>query len=200
MYKRIFSKHSFQYPLLTHPYYLYTTTMASLTPEHLVRELYLKPGDRAADIGCGTGVYTIALAREVGDMGQVYAVDVHREALHTLASTLDKRGIINVEMLWANVEKSIPIDAYSLDAVVLSNILFQLDSIDKALSLIAKLIKPEGQLLVVEWSDSHRGIGPHPSHVVQEEHAISLVEAHGFRLVRRLPAGDYHYAFLALSS
>jgi ubiquinone/menaquinone biosynthesis C-methylase UbiE len=174
--------------------------MSFLTPEHLVRELYLKPGDRVADVGCGTGVYTIALANEVGNMGQVYAVDVHREALHTLAGTLDKRGIINVEMLWADVEKAVPIDAYSLDAVVLSNVLFQLSSIDKALSLIAKLIKPEGQLLVVDWSDSHGGIGPHPSHVVQEEHAISLVEAYGFRLLRRLPAGSYHYAFLAISS
>ena len=174
--------------------------MSFLTPEHLVRELYLKPGDRVCDIGCGTGVYTIALAQEVGAMGQVYAVDVHREALHTLAGTLDKRGIINVEMLWADAEKAIPIDAYSLDAVVLSNILFQLDSIDKVLSLVAKLLKPEGQLLVVEWSDSHGGVGPHTSHVVQEEHAISLVQAHGFRILKRLPAGDYHYAFLAISS
>lgn len=174
--------------------------MSFLTPEHLVRELYLKPGDRVCDIGCGTGVYAIALAQEVGAMGQVYAVDVHREALHTLAGTLDKRGIVNVEMLWADVEKAIPIDAYSLDAVVLSNILFQLDSIDRALSLISKLIKPEGQLLVVDWSDSHGGLGPHSAHVVQEEHAISLVQAHGFRILKRLPAGSYHYAFLAISS
>lgn len=174
--------------------------MSFLTPEHLVRELYLKPGDRVADIGCGTGVYTIALAQEVGAMGQVYAVDVHRDALHTLAGTLDKRGIINVEMLWADAEKSISIDAYSLDAVVLSNILFQVDSIDKVLSLVAKLIKPEGQLLIVEWSDSHGGVGPHLSHVIQEEHAISLAQAHGFRLRKRVPAGDYHYAFLAISS
>jgi ubiquinone/menaquinone biosynthesis C-methylase UbiE len=174
--------------------------MSFLTPEHLVRELYLKPGDRVADIGCGTGVYTMALAQEVGAMGVVYAVDVHREALHTLAGTLDKRGIINVEMLWADVEKAISIDAYSLDAVVLSNILFQLENVDKALSLIAKLIKPEGQLLVVDWSDSHGGIGPHTSHVVQEEQAISFAQAHGFRILRRLPAGDYHYAFVAISS
>jgi ubiquinone/menaquinone biosynthesis C-methylase UbiE len=174
--------------------------MSFLTPEHLVRELSLRPGDRVADIGSGTGVYTIALADEVGAMGQVYAVDVHRDMLHTLAGTLDKRGIINVEMLWADVEKSIPIDAYSLDAVVMSNILFQLDSTDKALSLVSKLIKPGGQLLIVEWTDSHGGLGPHPSHVVQEEHAISLVEAHGFRLQRRLPAGKYHYAFLAISN
>lgn len=173
--------------------------MSFLTPEHLVRELYLKPGDRVADIGSGTGVYTIALANEVGTMGQVYAVDVHREALHTLAGTLDKRGILNVEMLWADVEKSIPIDAYSLDALVVSNVLFQLQDQDKVFSLIAKLIKPEGQLLVVDWSDTHGGIGPHISHVIPEEKAIKLAQAHGFRILKRLPAGDYHYAFIALS-
>ncbi len=170
-----------------------------LTPDHLVKELYLKPGDRVADIGCGTGVYTIALAEQVGTMGQVYAVDVHRDALHTLASTLDKRGIINVEMLWADAEKNIPIDAYSLDALVLSNVLFQFEDVDKAFSLVSKLIKPEGQLLVVDWRDSFGGIGPHSSHVIQEEQAIQLVQSHGFRLLKRLPAGDYHYAFLALS-
>ena len=142
------------YPLLTINRYLYTRRMSFLTPEHLVKELYLKPGDRAADIGCGTGVYTIALAEQVGAMGQVYAVDVHREALHTLAGTLDRRGIINVEMLWADVEKSIPIDAFSLDAVVLSNVLFQLEDRGKTLSIIAKVLKPEGMLLVVDWTFS----------------------------------------------
>mgnify|MGYP000479082060 CR=1 FL=1 len=174
--------------------------MSFLTPEHLVRELFLKPSDRVADIGSGAGVYTIALAQEVGITGQVYAVDVHREALHTLAGTLDKRGIVNVEMIWADAEVAIPIDAYSLDALVLSNVLFQFKHIDKALSMVAKLIKPEGQLLVVDWSDSHGGIGPHQSHVVQEEQAINLVQKHGFRILKRLPAGDYHYAFVAISS
>lgn len=170
-----------------------------LTPEKLVRELYLKPGMRAADIGCGTGVYTIALAEQVGEMGQVYAVDVHRDALHTLAGTLEKRGIMNVEMIWANVEKSVPIDAYSLDAVVVSNVLFQLENIESFLSHVSKVLKPEGQLLIVEWSDSHGGIGPHKDHVVPEELAEQLVLKHGFRMLKRLPAGDFHYAFIALS-
>lgn len=173
--------------------------MAFLTPQHLIRELYLKPGDRVADIGCGTGVYTIALAEAVGAMGQVYAVDVHRDALHTLAGTLDKRGIINVEMIWADAEQAIPVDAYSLDALVLSNVLFQFSDIDKVLSLITKLLKPEGQLLVVDWSASHGGVGPHKDHVIDEETAVTLVQRHGFRVLKRLPAGDYHYAFLALS-
>jgi ubiquinone/menaquinone biosynthesis C-methylase UbiE len=170
-----------------------------LTPDHLVKELYLKPGDRVADLGCGTGAYTISLAQEVGEMGQVYAIDVHREALHTLASTLEKRGISNVDTVWADIEKGVPVDAYSLDAVVMSNILFQLEDIDKALTHVSKILKPEGQLLVVDWAHSHGGIGPHPSHVVNEERAESLVQKHNFRILKRLPAGDYHYAFIALS-
>jgi ubiquinone/menaquinone biosynthesis C-methylase UbiE len=173
--------------------------MAFLTPQALVRELYIKPGDRVADIGCGTGVYTIELAHAVAEIGQVFAVDVHREALHTLAGVLDKQGIHNVEMIWADVEKGIPIDAYSLDAVVVSNVLFQLEDIDAMLSYLAKLLKPEGQLLVVEWSHSHGGIGPRADHVVPESKAEGLVQRHGFRLLKRLPAGDYHYAFIALS-
>jgi ubiquinone/menaquinone biosynthesis C-methylase UbiE len=170
-----------------------------LTPDHLVRELNLKPGDRVADLGCGAGAYTIALAREVGDIGQVYGVDVHRDMLHTLGGTLQKQSLLNVELLWADIEKGIPVDAYSLDAVVMSNILFQLEDIDAALSHVAKIIKPEGELLVVDWSASHDGIGPHADHVVSEEEAEALVQKHGFRLVKRLPAGDYHYSFIALS-
>lgn len=171
-----------------------------LTPDHLVRELYLKPGDRVADLGCGSGAYTIALAREVGEVGQVYAVDVHREQLHTLAGTLERQNFMNVEILWADIEKGIPIDAYSLDAVVMSNVLFQLSDIDAALSYVAKILKPEGELLVIDWSQSHGGIGPHASHVVVEERAEELVRKHGFRLEKRLPAGAYHYAFIAVSS
>lgn len=170
-----------------------------LTPDHIVRELNLKPGDRVADLGAGSGAYTVALAQEVGDMGQVYSVDVHREQLHTLAGTVEKRGILNVEFLWADIEKGIPIDAYSLDAVVMSNVFYQLENIDAALSYVAKILKPEGQLLVVEWSASHAGIGPHPSHIVVEERAESLAQKHGFRIVKRVPAGAYHYAFIALS-
>lgn len=171
-----------------------------LTPDHLVRELYLKPGDRVADLGCGAGAYTIALAREVGDMGMVYAVDVHRDMLHTLAGTLERQKLMNVEILWADIEKGIPIDAYSLDAVVMSNVFYQLEDIDAALSYVAKVLKPEGALLVVDWTRSHGGIGPHMDHVVPEDKAEELVRNHGFRVEKRLPAGDYHYALLARSA
>lgn len=170
-----------------------------LTPTQLVRDLYLKPGSKVCDIGCGTGAYTVALSREVGEIGQVYALDIHREALHTLASTLERQNIMNVDVIWADIEKTTPIDKYSLDAVVMSNVLFQLEDIGAALQNVASLLKPEGQLLIVDWSSSHKGIGPHQDHVVTEAKAEELISKNGFRMLKRLHAGDYHYAFIALS-
>lgn len=171
-----------------------------LTPDHLVRELYLKEGDRVADLGCGTGAYTLALAGEVGTTGQVYAIDVHRELLHTLTSTLERRDVLNVDSMWADIEQHIPLEKYSLDAVVLSNVLFQVHDIARVLQSVATLLKPEGQLLVVEWSGSHGGLGPHKDHVITEEAMETHCRQHGFRIHKRLPAGDYHYAFTAIAS
>lgn len=170
-----------------------------LTPDHLVRELYLKPGDKVADIGSGTGAYTIALSKEVGEVGHVFAVDVHRDMLHTLEGTLNRMSILNTDIVWADIEEEIPIDKVSLDAVVLSNVLFQLEKKGKALDHIHDILKPEGQLLVVDWSHSHGGVGPHADHVLSEAEAEDLVQKSGFRIVKRLPAGSYHYAFIALS-
>jgi ubiquinone/menaquinone biosynthesis C-methylase UbiE len=152
-----------------------------------------------ADIGCGGGAYTIALAHEVGEVGQVFAVDVHREMLHTLAGALERQKLQNVDILWADIERYIPIDAYSLDAIVLSNVLFQLGNPNQAMEHIEKCLKPEGQLLVIEWSESHGGIGPHEDHVIDQNYAEQLVQKHGFRILKHLPAGDYHYAFIAIS-
>lgn len=170
-----------------------------LTPDHLVRELSLKPGDTVADIGCGTGAYTIALSKEVGDIGHVYAVDVHRDILHRLEGTLERQNILNVETVWADVEQGIPIEAYSLDAVVLSNVLFQLSDMDSCIRYVSKILKPECELLIVDWSDSHGGIGPHKDHVIKEEDVEQLISKYGFRVLKRLPAGDYHFALIAIS-
>lgn len=171
--------------------------MSFLTPESLIGELYLKEGSHVADIGCGSGAYTMPLSRAVGILGQVYAVDINRDMVHTLALSLEKNNIKNVDVIWADVEKDTHIDHYSLDAVVLSNVLFQLENIDKAIENISRILKPGGQLLVVDWSDSYGNIGPIEERIVKEEKSEEYVKKYGFRVLKRLPAGKYHYAFIA---
>ncbi len=173
--------------------------MAFLTPKHLVEKLNLRVGASVADIGSGSGAYIESLALAVGDEGKVYAVDIHKDMLDTTKKSLEERGFQNIDIIWADIEEGIYLDSYSLDAVVLSNTLFMLEDKKRALKEIKRVLIPEGLVLVVDWSKSHSGIGPHTDHVVTESEAEDLFVEASFRIVSRLPAGSFHYAFLAKS-
>lgn len=56
---------------------------------------YVRPGDTVLDIGCGTGLFTLALARRVGDTGRVIAVDLQEEMLEILKEKAQKEGLIS---------------------------------------------------------------------------------------------------------
>ena len=171
--------------------------MAFLTPAHLIERLYIKKGSAVADFGAGSGAYTIELAHAVTDTGKVYAIDIHRDLLQTLEHTAHKMGLLNIETVWADLETNTYIDSYSLEAVILSNILFTLEHPEKAIEEAGRILVPSGRVLCVDWSGPHEGIGPHPLHVVSEAKAEELFTKHGFQIGERLPAGDYHYAFIA---
>lgn len=170
-----------------------------LTPEHLVEKLYLKAGDRVADFGAGVGAYTLALSSSVTDTGKVFAVDVNRDLLSTLEGTAQKMGYLNIETIWADLESNTFIEACSLQAVVLSNVLFQTEHPEQVVQEVARVLMPKGSCLCVDWSASHGGVGPHPSHVINEERAEALFTKLGFSIGERLPAGDFHYAFIAIA-
>jgi ubiquinone/menaquinone biosynthesis C-methylase UbiE len=168
-----------------------------LTPEHLVERLYLKRGAKVGDFGAGAGAYAIALAEAVGDEGKVYAIDLHRDHLQTLENTVRKMGFLSIDTMWANIEDGTHLDAYTLDAVVLSNVLFQIERKDDVLKEVERVLIPGGRVLCVDWSSSHGGLGPHKDHVFPEAQAEELFTRHGFSIGERLPAGDFHYAFIA---
>jgi ubiquinone/menaquinone biosynthesis C-methylase UbiE len=173
--------------------------MAFLTPASLVNTLALRSGASVADIGSGSGAYLAHLARAVGEEGKVYAVDIHKDALVSTKKALNEMGYQNIDIIWSDIEEGLYLDSYSLDSVVLSNTLFMLENKEAAIKEIKRVLIPEGLVLVVEWSQSHNGIGPHKDHVVREVEAENLFISSGFRIVKRLPAGHFHYAFLAKS-
>ncbi|HXP62584.1 MAG TPA: methyltransferase domain-containing protein, partial [Dongiaceae bacterium] len=61
-------------------------------PGLLIGRLPLKPGEVAADIGCGTGYLTRRLANKVGGGGRVFAVDIQPQMLELLATNLASLG------------------------------------------------------------------------------------------------------------
>jgi ubiquinone/menaquinone biosynthesis C-methylase UbiE len=167
-------------------------------PLHVVRMIGVHAGSRVADVGTGSGAYALALARVVGEEGRVYAIDVQKDMLTRLANEASKRGYKNLEMIWGDVDRTggSKIADHSLDIVLFSNVLFQLEAKDIALQEMHRILKPEGVLAIIEWSDSFNGMGPHPDEVVTAAQAKHLADAAGFSLRQDFAAGTHHYGIL----
>jgi ubiquinone/menaquinone biosynthesis C-methylase UbiE len=138
-------------------------------------------GGTWADLGAGTGAFTLALAELVGPGGNVIAVDRDRGALRDLERAL-RPGGATVRTLAADFTKSIELE--SLDGVVMANSLHFVRDKAPVLGLVHGMLKPSGRLLLVEY-DADRGNAwvPHP---MSFETWRALADANGFTGTREL--------------
>ena len=64
-------------------------------------KLGLKPGDTVADLGAGSGYFTLRFAKAVGPQGKVYAVDVAPEMLDYIRQRAQDDDVKNIQLLQA---------------------------------------------------------------------------------------------------
>ena len=151
-----------------------------------------------ADFGAGSGAYSLALAHRVGTSGRVYAIDVQRELLARLKKTADEHSMRTIEIIHGNLDEvggSKLRDSY-VDAVLMSNVLFQSEHAKNMIAEAVRILKPAGQLLLIDWSESFGNLGPAAGHVVRESEARDYCERAGLELDKTEKAGDHHYGLL----
>jgi ubiquinone/menaquinone biosynthesis C-methylase UbiE len=169
-----------------------------LSPNQILSQLDLKSTMVAADFGCGGGGWTVPLARILRD-GRVWAVDIQSEVLSALESKLQLHRIYNVKKVVADIERGVPqISSSSVDLVLMSNLLFQVDDKMAVFKEAERVLKEGGKALVVDWV-KNAPFGPKEGTVSKEE-AREIAESAGFRFEKELPAGGYHYALLFVKS
>jgi ubiquinone/menaquinone biosynthesis C-methylase UbiE len=167
-------------------------------PHRNVGALGVEPGMKVADFGAGSGAYVLAIAGALAGSGHVYAIDVQRDLLRRIKTEAHARGYKNVDVLWGDLE--IPggsklADA-SVDLVLISNLLFQVEEKARVLSEARRIVRSTGRVGIIDWSDSFRGMGPHKNDVVKKEEVLALARAEGLELIREFPAGAHHYGLL----
>lgn len=167
-------------------------------PKSNVLQLGLREGMKVADLGAGSGHYSLAAAGCVGSDGRVYAVDVQEDILKHLIDSAHRIGLRNIEAVWGNVERKggTKLKDQSMDAAILSNVLFQLERPEDTIAELLRILKPGGRLLVVDWAGAYGGMGPHPSQVVSEHAAEELFITGGFHKLKDFRAGAHHYAIV----
>lgn len=162
-----------------------------------IEVLGLVDGMKVADFGAGSGFYTIAAAKKVGIGGRVYVVEIQKEYIDKVAAAAANEGLRNVETIWGNLDKigGSKLKDETIDRVIASNILFQIEpeNRDNFALEIKRVLKKNGKLLLVDWSDQSP-IGPkalvHPSEV---ENIMSKI---GLTLEKSFDAGNHHYGLI----
>jgi ubiquinone/menaquinone biosynthesis C-methylase UbiE len=123
------------------------------SPDKLIERSGIKPGMTVIDLGCGSGAFTTAVARVVGEQGRVYAVDIQPAMLQQLKRKLlkpENRDIRNIELKEAGAYE-LPVADESIDLVYMVTVLMEIPDRGKALREIRRVLKPGGTLAVTEF-------------------------------------------------
>ncbi|MBI3888815.1 class I SAM-dependent methyltransferase [Candidatus Nomurabacteria bacterium] len=163
-------------------------------PVKNLKTLGLAENDIVADLGAGTGFYSVA-AGAVVPRGKVYAVELQKDFLDTIKHKVKEAHLSNVEIIWGNIEKlgGTKIADTVVDVAIASNVLFQVEDKEKFIEEIKRILKPNGKVLLVDWSEESimKGGG-----IVPREKARTMFEKKGFAWVRDIDAGAHHYGII----
>jgi ubiquinone/menaquinone biosynthesis C-methylase UbiE len=170
-------------------------------PEENLEKFGISPGTIVADIGAGTGHYALAAAKMVKGLemeGKVYAIDVQKDLLDRLKNEANREHLTNLEIIWGNAEKvgGTRLKDSSIDVVIVSNIFFQVEDRVNFAKEIYRILKGNGRVLFIDWSESYGGIGPHKDAVFAENQARDFFETNAFLIEKGLSVGSHHYGLV----
>lgn len=168
-----------------------------LKPEDAIESWDIRPGEKIADFGCGAGFFTIPIAQKVGAQGAVYAIDVRQEALGATQTKIKLFRLANVNLIRANLEtpRASGLKDASIDKVIITNILFQVDDKNSILLEAFRILKPKGTLLLIEWNDENK-TGPVLPSTINRKEAEKICGGAGFILYKDFFAGSHHYGLI----
>jgi ubiquinone/menaquinone biosynthesis C-methylase UbiE len=120
-----------------------------LRVDEVIAALELEPGDVIADIGSGSGVFTVAMARAVGPTGVVYAVDIDQEMIDFVLERARQQGLTNVVGVMAEYDDP-KLPRRDVDFAFYHRTLHMIEHRQVHLEATAKYLAPDGRMVVVE--------------------------------------------------
>lgn len=161
-------------------------------PDEVVAALNIKQGEVIADLGAGSGYFTFRLARQVGDTGRVYAVDVSPEMIVNLNRRIRDLKVGNVVSVLAAPDDPLLAEA-SVDRFYICNTWHHIDSRDPYLVLLRRMLKPGGQIIMVDFKKAETPVGPPMELRIDRDDLVREMERNGFRVEAEHTFLPYQY-------
>jgi len=156
---------------------------AEEAPSKAIAALQLRPGQVVADIGAGSGYYTMLLSAAVGARGRVYATDIQPEMLALIKKKLEQHPVTNVELVLGTATESRLPDG-SLDLALMVDVYHELAQPQLFLESLNRAIKPDGRLVLIEFRKESAWVPIREEHKMSVREARVELEAEGYRFDR----------------
>jgi ubiquinone/menaquinone biosynthesis C-methylase UbiE len=180
----------------------YNNTMDFISPKKIIQSLqqgpyFFSPESVVVDFGAGKGTYAELIVPLLGEKGALYVVDIHKDLLKRVRDDISSPLI---RLVWADIERPLSsgLPGESVDFVIFSNVLFQLNKKDIALDEAYRILKKGGRFLVTDWD------GERETSLVKKDLALQISSLkkefteRNFLLIQDFDAGAHHFAFMGI--
>ncbi len=144
----------------------------------LIERLPLGPGDTAADLGAGTGYFSLPMAERVGPDGRVLAVDLQPEMLQIINERLERDAITNVDTILAT-ETDPRLPPASVDMLLMVDAYHEFSYPREVMQGVVRGLKPGGRVVLIEYRGEDPLVPIKRLHKMTQAQAITEMQAVG---------------------
>jgi len=153
-------------------------------PDRIMAALALREGERVADVGAGSGYFTLPVAAAVGPTGKVWATDIRQEMLDHIAGRIREAGLDNVELVLVPPDDP-QLPAGGVDTILMVDVFHYIKERAAYGRKLRDALAPGGRLVVIDFRydpDAVREFAPPPEQQVAREALDADLAAAGFRV------------------
>jgi tRNA A58 N-methylase Trm61 len=161
--------------------------MESLEIEEVVAQIGLRPGQLVADIGAGTGIFSVPLARAVSPGGRVLSVEVDAGFLPLIRDNAARANLDNIQPVLGKFEDP-RLPRGDVDVAFFHDVLHHVADRASYLERTASYVKPGGRVVIVDYDMNVPGV-PHsnqPEMLISPDQVDGWMRAAGFELTREV--------------
>lgn len=157
-------------------------------PKEILEAIRLNHDYVAADLGCGSGFFTIPLSHRVK---KVYGIDIQKKMLEFLEQKIKKQRITNITPLLLK-ENEIPLEDETLDLLITANTLHEFSDKETMVHEMRRVLKQKGIVTIIDFKKKETSFGPPVAIRFSKNRARQLFEKNNFTFLKSKDLA-YHY-------
>lgn len=152
--------------------------------DEVIKCLQLKPGDVIADIGAGTGAFTIPFAKAVAPTGVAFGVDIHNDLLDYINMKAKEHNVKNIKTILAELDDP-NLPKGQVDVAFFHDVFHNMNDRQGYLKVLSSYLKPTGRIVIIEqeFDDPIAKKWDHPEDRITREQVNTWMDNVGFQKI-----------------